>query len=670
MKYFKRFLGFFIAFVMCVSLMPDMGTAYAASGAKNMTVMIYMVGSDLESTSGNASVDLLEIAESMADTRHNNIVIYAGGASAWQIDGLSAEKDSILKVSSGNVYVVDTLKAANMGEADTLSSFINYCYDNYSSDSYSLILWDHGGGAVVGFGYDENYEDTLSLDELQTALEKSVGKRGKKLELVGFDACLMSSLEVADVLEPYAKYMVASQETEPGWGWDYSFLSCLTDKPIDGETLAKNIIDYYMEFGEMAFELYPQLYCDLTLSCVDLTKYAAVEEALNVFFSSLEEGLTVKNFPQVSRTCSRLRGFGEFSSNYNYGMLDSVNLIKSLDKVQKADGTQKLLNAIDDMVVYASGNVDDAEGISICYPNKTDDAYRRVYMYISEEVDFAEGYRDFISDLYDMDKNSGGDRAIDLSDVVSNVDRIENSDSSSTYDVKLQLSEEQLNNTSNINAFIICNAKKMGWAKNRDAETDGDTYLILYGGKNVPVDDDGTAHIYYADKALYAKNALTEEVTAAPLVLYEDNVRSDEKRYTMNVVLTRYSYGIKWAMDTAELQVYVNDENPDGLIGSVVPLSDLDTPNKQLLCIDNYDVIGNLSAEYRVTRDEEGKMLPVYKWENTGSASGYEIPCAYFQLVSQPIEKPECFYCMFVLYDNQGNATATELIPLADATNN
>ena len=125
MKYFKRFLGFFIAFIMCVSLMPDMGTAYAASGAKNMTVMIYMVASDLESTSGNASVDLMEIAESMADTRHNNIVIYAGGASAWQIDGLSAEKDSILKVSSGNVYVVDTLKAANMGEAATLSSFIN-----------------------------------------------------------------------------------------------------------------------------------------------------------------------------------------------------------------------------------------------------------------------------------------------------------------------------------------------------------------------------------------------------------------------------------------------------------------------------------------------------------------------------------------------------------------
>ena len=135
--------------------------------SKNMTVMIYMVGSDLESTSGNASVDLAEMAESMADTRHNNIIVYAGGASAWQIDGLSAYEDSILKVSSGNVYVVDTLKAANMGEADTLSSFINYCYDNYDSDSYSLILWDHGGAVARFDVFPLTFYDGKCVIEIQ-----------------------------------------------------------------------------------------------------------------------------------------------------------------------------------------------------------------------------------------------------------------------------------------------------------------------------------------------------------------------------------------------------------------------------------------------------------------------------------------------------------------------
>ena len=300
MRFLRKLLGISIAFAIFLNIMQESEITYAAGvGKKNMTIMVYMVGSDLESISGNASMDLSEMAESKADTRHNNIIIYTGGASAWQIDGLSADKDSILKVTSGNVYVVDTVDASNMGEADTLSSFINYCYDNYKSDSYSLILWDHGGGAVAGFGYDENYDDSLTLDELQSALNDSVGKRATKLELAGFDACLMSSLEVADVLAPYANYMVASQETEPGWGWDYSFLSCLTDELIDGEKLGKEIIDSYVEFGEMAYELYPQLYCDLTLSCIDLEKYSEVEKAMDNFFISLKDGLTIRNIPQV-----------------------------------------------------------------------------------------------------------------------------------------------------------------------------------------------------------------------------------------------------------------------------------------------------------------------------------------------------------------------------------
>ena len=112
---------------------------------------------------------------------------------------------------------VDTYPAENMGDPLTLSSFLNYGFDFFPADSYSLILWDHGGGPVLGYGVDENFRDLLTLDELSEALEDSVGAHMTKLEWIGFDACLMSSLEVASVLAPYANYMIASQETEPGW---------------------------------------------------------------------------------------------------------------------------------------------------------------------------------------------------------------------------------------------------------------------------------------------------------------------------------------------------------------------------------------------------------------------------------------------------------------------
>ena len=59
---------------------------------------------------------------------------------------------------------------------------------------------------MLGYGVDENFRDLLTLDELSEALEDSVGAHMTKLEWIGFDACLMSSLEVASVLAPCQLY--------------------------------------------------------------------------------------------------------------------------------------------------------------------------------------------------------------------------------------------------------------------------------------------------------------------------------------------------------------------------------------------------------------------------------------------------------------------------------
>ena len=64
--------------------------------------------------------------------------------------------------------------------------------------------------------------------------------------------------------------------------------------------------------------------------------------------------------------------------------------------------------------------------------------------------------------------------------------------------------------------------------------------MVVYSGKNIPVGDDGYAHVYYADKALYARNALTEEVSKTPLFLVESNAQAKERRYTMPIILNRY----------------------------------------------------------------------------------------------------------------------------------
>ena len=54
------------------------------------------------------------------------------------------------------------------------------------------------------------------------------------------------------------------------------------------------------------------------------------------------------------------------------------------------------------------------------------------------------------------------------------------------------------------------NTGQLNWNTGREPDRESEKYMVVYSGKNIPVGDDGYAHVYYADKALYARNALTE----------------------------------------------------------------------------------------------------------------------------------------------------------------
>ena len=203
---------------------PSTGSHDSAS----TTVMIYMVGSNLESEAGAASYDIMEMMESGVDVAKNNVIIYTGGSAYWTLD-ISSDYNSAIELQpdedgdgalEGNL-VGSTDEPLNMGDSATLTEFLDYTYKEYPADQYVLICWDHGGGPIFGFGADEIFDyDSLTLEEFETALKNSPFGRNNKLAWIGFDACLMSSIETASILSPYADYLVASQENEPGCGWD------------------------------------------------------------------------------------------------------------------------------------------------------------------------------------------------------------------------------------------------------------------------------------------------------------------------------------------------------------------------------------------------------------------------------------------------------------------
>ncbi|XME01129.1 clostripain-related cysteine peptidase [Lachnospiraceae bacterium C1.1] len=198
---------------------------HESSGEAEETLMVYMVGSNLESQMGAATQDMQEMALSGYDPEKMNIVVCAGGAKKWWNSSVKKKELSAYIMQDEDIVPFYEMEGTNMSEPETLTEFINAAKDSYPAEKYSLILWNHGGGVVVGYGADENYgNEMLSVKQLSSAIEDSDVCKEGKFEWIGFDACMMGMVEVADALKDDAAYMIASEEVEAQDGWNYKAL--------------------------------------------------------------------------------------------------------------------------------------------------------------------------------------------------------------------------------------------------------------------------------------------------------------------------------------------------------------------------------------------------------------------------------------------------------------
>lgn len=212
------------------------------------TIMIYMCGSDLESENGLATSDIKEILSVKNKPDNVNIIIETGGAKSWKTSGISSSKLQRFEVKNNQLSSVASLTKASMGKPSTFQSFMEWGLSNYPAQRTGVIFWNHGGG-LYGVCYDENYNgDYLENYETESALDAL--NLTSKLEFVGYDACLMQVQDVAMSNSKYFNYMVASQESEVGYGWDYdSWLPYIYNNPesVDTNTVLKSIADSFID---------------------------------------------------------------------------------------------------------------------------------------------------------------------------------------------------------------------------------------------------------------------------------------------------------------------------------------------------------------------------------------------------------------------------------------
>lgn len=242
----------------------------------------YLCGSDLESVQGSATIDLLELSE-VKLPKNVKIVIQTGGANKWQNDMVSAKHIGRYVYDSNGMKLIDQLPQANMGSEETLSGFLAFAKEKYPARKTGFILWNHGGGSVTGAAADENYDgDTLTLKEMNNAFAANyeLSEENPPFELIGFDTCLMATVDVAYTFSDIGKYLVASQELEPGNGWYYTgWADALGKNPkMNGLELGKIICDTYREGCQLVGTA-----DDITLSVTNLAKVPELVKAYNDF---------------------------------------------------------------------------------------------------------------------------------------------------------------------------------------------------------------------------------------------------------------------------------------------------------------------------------------------------------------------------------------------------
>lgn len=409
------------------------GAPVATSTESSWTFSLYLCGSDLESRHAEATRTLRELlkADIPSDVR---VLVQTGGAASWRTDGVDADAVQRFEVRDGKLELLETLDAVSMGSGDTLADFLAFSAKEAPSERAAVVLWNHGGGPVGGVCYDENEGyDSLGLDELEGAFAAGADARGgAAYDIVGMDACLMGSAEVAATLAGEASYLVASEELEPGEGWDYGALvdALAAGDELETVDVAASICDAYWERCER-FETE----ASATLAAIDLTAMDAVGKALDaaidVYADADEPKRALSTLADGARAAEAF-GADDEEGSAPMNLVDLIGFAQANagDAGAAGEAFSALAEAADNAVVHrvAGPATADAFGLSFYYPVSFDADELGAYAALTP----FEGYASGLSRMY-----AGGSAYVELSDAGSIEDGVfyAGVDQASRYDL-------------------------------------------------------------------------------------------------------------------------------------------------------------------------------------------------------------------------------------------
>jgi hypothetical protein len=394
---------------------------------KSWTFMVYMAGDNNLDPQGIADLNEMKKVGSSPDV---NVLA--------QFDRELGHVSKRYFIKKGG-QTTEEVGPVNTGDPKNLYAFIEWGVKNYPAKQYALVLWNHGNGwdEEVYFAddrlrkfrrrtssrlrhtffktsiegalasangtdnlrailIDENAKDFLDNKEMKQILADTATLLGRKLDVLGMDACLMSMVEVGYQMRESVEFTVGSEEAEPGTGWPYDrILGKLVKQPaMTAQELCEVIVDQYLQSYDEP----------VTQSACNLAQAEAVAGAVAELAGTLRKSLETTADNQHIATKKEISNVREEVQAYDVSenVFDNIDLVdfcallaQTTDNAEIAQCCQQVIQTVEDGYVvkegYVGADLENSHGAAIYFPQG-----RVSSLYDPLDFNIKTGWADFL----------------------------------------------------------------------------------------------------------------------------------------------------------------------------------------------------------------------------------------------------------------------------------
>lgn len=363
-----------------------------------------------------------------------------------QVDTLGKKEISRILVNNNRIQVIQVLSNSSecvMGTPESLYKFVEWGTKNYPAKNLALVIWDHGNGIEdpsiwgklwlenpekiyllnkstglleinqqllndKGIAFNDTFETYLTNQDLKNTCDQISKKllNGKKISILGMDACNMNMIEVGSQIKESVDIMVGSEETEPAYGWNYSsLLEPFKTKTLTSTDFAKIIVKSYEKYYQNSATNYTQ-------SAIKLNNHNLLEKNTNEIALILLSIIESKDKNILINNLKAIRNNPKFSTifaNKNYidlynfykNLLIKISSIKNLAKdvnlfTKLQDFLKQGLVLLESQIIenVTCNSLPNAKGLSIYFPTKQIHVsyYKTIFAKNTAWIKFLESY--------------------------------------------------------------------------------------------------------------------------------------------------------------------------------------------------------------------------------------------------------------------------------------